>query len=46
MSHASIPAEEMEAKGLTKDLVWISVGIEDVGDLIAALDDSFTSAPK
>ncbi|KAH7663663.1 Cystathionine beta-lyase protein [Dioscorea alata] len=46
MSHASIPAEELEAKGLTKDLVRISVGIEDVGDLIAALDDSITSAPK
>lgn len=38
MSHASIPAEVREARGLTEDLVRISVGIEDVNDLIADLD--------
>ncbi|KAM0947357.1 putative cystathionine beta-lyase [Dioscorea sansibarensis] len=46
MSHASIPLEELEAKGLTKDLVRISVGIEDVDDLIAALDHSITGASR
>ncbi|KAF3614032.1 Cystathionine beta-lyase [Capsicum annuum] len=38
MSHASIPAEVREARGLTEDLVRISVGIEDVNDLIDDLD--------
>ena len=38
MSHASIPAEVRQARGLTEDLVRISVGIEDVNDLIADLD--------
>lgn len=38
MSHASIPAAVREARGLTEDLVRISVGIEDANDLIADLD--------
>ena len=38
MSHASIPAEVRAARGLPDDLVRISVGIEDVKDLIADLD--------
>ena len=35
MSHASIPAEVRAARGLPDDLVRISVGIEDVNDLLA-----------
>ena len=35
MSHASIPAEVRAARGLPDDLVRISVGIEDVDDLLA-----------
>lgn len=35
MSHASIPAAVRAARGLPDDLVRISAGIEDVGDLIA-----------
>ena len=35
MSHASIPAEVRAARGLPDDLVRISCGIEDAGDLIA-----------
>ena len=38
MSHAAIPAGVREKRGLTDDLVRISVGIEDVEDLIADLD--------
>ncbi|KAJ0969517.1 hypothetical protein J5N97_022394 [Dioscorea zingiberensis] len=38
MSHASIPASVREARGLTDDLIRISVGIEDVDDLIVDLD--------
>jgi cystathionine beta-lyase len=45
MSHASIPAEVREARGLTEDLVRISVGIEDVSDLIADLDNALRTGP-
>ncbi|GKC99610.1 cystathionine beta-lyase, chloroplastic-like protein [Tanacetum coccineum] len=45
MSHASIPAEVREARGLTEDLIRISVGIEDVDDLIADLDHALRTGP-
>ncbi|RAL52352.1 hypothetical protein DM860_007209 [Cuscuta australis] len=45
MSHASIAAEVREARGLTEDLVRVSVGIEDVDDLIADLDYALSTAP-
>ncbi|KAL0334359.1 UNVERIFIED_CONTAM: Cystathionine beta-lyase, chloroplastic [Sesamum angustifolium] len=45
MSHASIPAEVREARGLTEDLVRISVGIEDVNDLIADLENALRTGP-
>ena len=37
MSHASIPKEVREARGLPDDLIRISAGIEDIDDLIADL---------
>jgi cystathionine gamma-lyase/cystathionine beta-lyase/cystathionine gamma-lyase/homocysteine desulfhydrase len=37
MTHASVPAEERQRLGITDGLVRISVGIEDVEDLIADL---------
>ncbi|RDX96753.1 Cystathionine beta-lyase, chloroplastic, partial [Mucuna pruriens] len=45
MSHASIPTAVREARGLTEDLVRISVGIEDVNDLIADLDNALRTGP-
>lgn len=45
MSHASIPATVREARGLTEDLVRISVGIEDVNDLISDLDQALRTGP-
>ncbi|XP_058205277.1 cystathionine beta-lyase, chloroplastic isoform X2 [Rhododendron vialii] len=45
MSHASIPAAVREARGLTEDLVRISVGIEDVNDLISDLDNALRTGP-
>lgn len=45
MSHASIPAADREARGLTEDLVRISVGIEDVNDLISDLDQALSTGP-
>lgn len=44
MSHASIPAELRAARGLPDDLVRISVGIEDIGDLLADLEQAFEKA--
>jgi cystathionine beta-lyase/cystathionine gamma-synthase len=40
MTHASVPAEQRAALGLTDSLVRISVGIEDVGDLLADLEQA------
>jgi len=38
MTHASIPAEERDARGITGGLLRLSVGIEDAEDLIADLE--------
>jgi cystathionine beta-lyase/cystathionine gamma-synthase len=41
MTHASVPAEDRARMGITDGLVRISVGIEDVEDLIADLEAAF-----
>jgi cystathionine beta-lyase/cystathionine gamma-synthase len=41
MTHASVPPEERLRLGITDGLVRISVGIEDVEDLIADLENAF-----
>jgi len=38
MTHASVPAEERAALGISDRLIRLSVGIEDVTDLLADLD--------
>ena len=38
MTHASVPKNEKEKLGITKNLLRLSVGIEDVDDLISELD--------
>jgi len=40
MTHASMPAEDRQRIGITDGLVRISVGIEDVEDIIADLDQA------
>src|SRR4030095_4063722 len=40
MTHASIPAEERRKAGLSDSLIRLSVGIEDVDDLIADLEQA------
>jgi cystathionine beta-lyase/cystathionine gamma-synthase len=40
MTHASVPREMRDAMGLTDGLVRLSVGIEDVEDLIADLEQA------
>lgn len=43
MTHASVPAERRAALGLTEGMVRISVGIEDVEDLIQDLDQALSA---
>ncbi|MFT7378483.1 MAG: cystathionine beta-lyase/cystathionine gamma-synthase, partial [Bacteroidia bacterium] len=38
MTHASIPKEEREKTGIVDSLIRLSVGIEDVDDLISDLE--------
>jgi cystathionine beta-lyase/cystathionine gamma-synthase len=38
MTHAAIPREQREERGVTDGLMRLSVGIEDKEDLIADLD--------
>lgn len=40
MTHASIPKEEREKVGVTDSLIRLSVGIEDIQDLIADLEQA------
>ncbi|MAY22693.1 MAG: cystathionine gamma-synthase [Flavobacteriaceae bacterium] len=40
MTHASIPKEEREKSGVVDSLIRLSVGIEDVDDLIADLEQA------
>jgi cystathionine beta-lyase/cystathionine gamma-synthase len=42
MTHSSIPVEEKVALGVTDDLLRISVGIEDIDDIIADLENALT----
>ena len=41
MTHASVPAEQRDKLGITDGLVRLSVGIEDIEDLIADLEKAF-----
>lgn len=41
MTHASVPAEKRAALGISDQLIRLSVGIEDLDDLIGDLDQSF-----
>jgi cystathionine beta-lyase/cystathionine gamma-synthase len=41
MTHASVPAERRAALGLRDDLLRLSCGVEDVGDLLADLEQAF-----
>jgi cystathionine beta-lyase/cystathionine gamma-synthase len=40
MTHASVPAEERLRLGITDSLVRLSVGIEDVEDLVRDVQDA------
>jgi cystathionine beta-lyase/cystathionine gamma-synthase len=38
MTHASVPAEKRKALGISDKLIRLSVGIEELDDLMADLD--------
>ncbi|OGS35556.1 MAG: cystathionine gamma-synthase [Elusimicrobia bacterium RIFOXYD12_FULL_66_9] len=46
MTHGSIPREERLKAGLSDGLIRLSVGVEDVSDLLADLDSAIVSSLK
>ena len=44
MTHVDVPVEERRARGLTDGLVRLSVGIEDVDDIVADLEQALAKA--
>ncbi|MBL8879326.1 MAG: PLP-dependent transferase, partial [Phycisphaerales bacterium] len=44
MTHASIPRDVREKTGITDGVVRLSVGIEDVQDLIEDLEQAYRAA--
>jgi len=44
MTHSSVAQEEREQLGITDTLIRLSVGLEDVEDLIADLDQALITA--
>jgi cystathionine beta-lyase/cystathionine gamma-synthase len=43
MTHASVELERRKALGVTEGLIRLSVGVEDVEDLLADLENAFTA---
>ena len=43
MTHAAVPAERRRQIGVTDDLVRLSVGVEDVEDLRADLEEALAA---
>jgi cystathionine beta-lyase len=41
MTHASIPEDKRLEVGITDDLVRLSVGVEDIDDLLADIEQAF-----
>ncbi|XP_075145614.1 cystathionine gamma-lyase-like [Haematobia irritans] len=44
MTHASVPAEDRKKLGITDSLIRLSVGLEDVDDLIADISEALKKA--
>jgi cystathionine beta-lyase/cystathionine gamma-synthase len=40
-THADVPKEERDARGINEKFLRISVGIENIDDLIADLEQAF-----
>ncbi|MBQ4462896.1 MAG: PLP-dependent transferase, partial [Eubacterium sp.] len=46
MTHAAIPAEVRQKVGIVDELIRLSVGIEDVDDLIADLEQAIKNSER
>ena len=46
MTHAAIPKDIREAVGITDELIRLSVGIEDVDDIIADIEQAIKEASR
>lgn len=46
MTHASVPPDRRAALGITDGLIRLSCGVEDVGDLLADLEQAFEGIPE
>ena len=42
MTHASVPAEQRKILGIDDSLIRLSVGVEDISDLLHDLEQAFT----
>jgi O-acetylhomoserine (thiol)-lyase len=45
-THQQLSPEEQRSTGTTPEMIRLSVGIEDVDDIIADLDQALTTATK
>ena len=45
-THAQMDAETMKLAGLTEDMIRLSVGIEDIDDIIGDFENGFRAAKK
>lgn len=45
-THQQLTVEEQESTGVTNDLIRLSVGLENVDDLISDLEEAFAKIPK
>ena len=43
-THLSLSSEERERCGITHNLIRLSIGLEDIGDIIADLDQALRAA--
>jgi cystathionine beta-lyase/cystathionine gamma-synthase len=46
MTHAAVPVERRLELGIKDTLIRLSIGIEDVKDLLADLEQAFASLPS
>lgn len=46
MTHASVPEDQREQLGISNSLIRLSVGLEDVDDLLEDLDNALKASQK
>jgi O-acetylhomoserine (thiol)-lyase len=45
-THRQLSPEQQKSSGVTPDLIRLSVGIEDAGDIIADIDQALSASQK